>query len=403
LVWNGEMDFSASNIDPSALFVNAVQLQQQMDSISNMALSAGIEHFQNKEYKEAAQAFGRAIALSPTSPYATQAADYQANAYMKLGRSDKAVEAYETAIRLDPQNEASLVKLGNLLFAEKRHKEAETAYQKAVLINPTSTNRYSLGQAYLANGNYNRAESEFSEVARLIPDEPNGFFGLAQTYAKQTRVDKAVEYFKIAIEKDPEFYSANLELGITLSDAGRIDEAMEQFEYLEEKDEGLADQLNRYIYKVDKPKIMFASALSSFSYTMPMRTPLAALDSYLTNADAQKTFTMIFQFDKEMDRESVEDIYNWEIKRSDKSGSGGKYNFGLPIDDTEITLPAYPMHVYYDEKNLSATLRFNLTQNGEGNGTIDPSHVLFRFKGEDTYGNAMNSGYDEFLGFSRVV
>jgi tetratricopeptide (TPR) repeat protein len=397
------MDLLASNIDPSALFVNAAQLQQQMENIANMALSAGIDHYQNKRYKEAAAAFGRSIALLPTSSYATQAAEYQASSYLKLGRTDKAVEAYETATRLDPQNEGSLVKLGNLLFSEKRFKEAETTYHKAVLINPNSTNRYSLGQAYLVNGNYNRAESEFSEVARLIPDEPNGFFGLAQTYAKQNRYDKSIEYFNIAIEKDPEFYSANLELGFTLADAGRMDEAMAQFEYLEEKDENLADQLNRYIYKVDKPKIMFASSLSSFKFTMPMRTTLSALDSYLANANAEKTFTMIFQFDKEMDRESVEDIYNWEIKRSDKSGSGGKYNYGLSIDDTEITLPIYPANVYYDEKNLTATLRFNLTQNSEGNGTIDPSHVLFQFKGEDTYGNAVDSGHDEFMGFSRVV
>ena len=51
------MDLSASNIDPSALFVNSAQLQQQMERIANMALSAGIEQYQNKEYKEAAQAF----------------------------------------------------------------------------------------------------------------------------------------------------------------------------------------------------------------------------------------------------------------------------------------------------------------------------------------------------------
>jgi len=137
------MDFSTSEIDPSALFVNAAQMQQQMQNISNMALSAGIQHYQNGQYKEAAQAFGRSIALMPTSDYATQAAEYQASSYLKLGRTDKAVEAYKTAIRLNPQNETSLVKLGNLLFAEKRFQEAETAYQKAVLINPSSTTRYS--------------------------------------------------------------------------------------------------------------------------------------------------------------------------------------------------------------------------------------------------------------------
>ncbi|KJS30353.1 MAG: hypothetical protein VR64_16795 [Desulfatitalea sp. BRH_c12] len=389
-------------IDPSAMFVSATQLQQQMESIANTALSVGIDHFQNKRYSQAAEAFGRSIALSPTSPYATQAADYQANAYMKLGRTDKAVESYKKAIQLNPQNDASMVKLGHLFFSEKRYKEAQAIYKRAVELNPDSTNRYSLGQAYLATEDFNRAETEFNAVQRLIPNEPNGYFGLGQAYAKQGRYDQAIENFNQAIRKDSDFYNAHLELGMTYADMGKIDEATEQFDILKEKDEALADQLSRYIYTKENPKIMFASSQGSFRYTLPMRTSLVALDSYLANADAKKSFTMVFQFDKELSRESVENIYNWGIKRSDKPGSGS-YNFGLGIPSTEAKLPLHPYNVYYDAKNYTATLRFTLTQNEEGNGTIDPSHVLFQFKGEDAFGNAMNPKHDEFLGFSKVV
>jgi hypothetical protein len=112
---------------------------------------------------------------------------------------------------------------------------------------------------------------------------------------------------------------------------------------------------------------------------------------------------MIFQFDKEMDRESVENIYNWSIRRADGSAAGDRYNFGLAVGDTEIRLPSYPEHVYYDAKNFTATMRFTLHQNAEANATIDPSHVVFQFKGEDGFGNRMDPEKDEFSGFSRVA
>lgn len=392
-----------SDFDPSALFVSAADQQLQLESIAGAALSAGIDHYTNKRYAEAAEAFGRSVALSPTSPNATTAAEYQASSYIKLGRMDKAVDAYERAIRLDPQNDASLVKLGNLFFTEERYKDAETVYQKAALLNPTHTNHYSLGQAQLATGNYTGAERSFETVTRLIPDQPNGYFGLGQAYAKQELYDRAVEQFEIAIEKDPEFYSSYLELGYTLADAGRMADAQVQHELLNEKDAGLADQLDRYLYKVDTPKIMFASAMSSFNYTMPMRTQLSALDSYLAAAGAEKSFNMIFQFDKEMDRESVENIYNWSIRRADGTAFGDRYNFGLSIDPTEVTLPPYPDNVYYDADNFTATVRFTLTQNATSDATIDPSHVVFRFNGKDRFGNTMDPASDEFSGFSRIA
>ena len=68
----------------------------------------------------------------------------------------------------------------------------------------------------------------------------------------------------------------------------------------------LADSLARYMYKVDPPKIAFAYAESTLPYLLPAKTPVVALDAYLTTPGAGKTFTMKFQFDKAMDRESVE-------------------------------------------------------------------------------------------------
>jgi hypothetical protein len=129
---------------------------------------------------------------------------------------------------------------------------------------------------------------------------------------------------------------------------------------------------------------------------------VTALDAYLANADATRTFSMTFQFDKKMDRQSVENILNWEISRADGIGAQ-HYNYGLPTASTEVSLPPFPQSVYYDEKNLTATMRFSIRQNATADATIDPSHIEFTFKGTDEYGLKMDPDADQFTGFSGAA
>jgi hypothetical protein len=136
---------------------------------------------------------------------------------------------------------------------------------------------------------------------------------------------------------------------------------------------------------------------------MPWKTPLSLLNGYLADPNAQKTFKMVFQFDKEMDRESVQNVLNWKIGPSTQSGPGQAYNFGRPIPDTEVMPAPLPKSVYYDADNLTATVYFSIRQNEAGDGTIDPAHIEFKFSGEDAYGYKMDPKGDQFMGFSGVA
>jgi hypothetical protein len=133
-----------------------------------------------------------------------------------------------------------------------------------------------------------------------------------------------------------------------------------------------------------------------------MKTRVSTLDAYLQNAGAEKMLSIKFMFDKEMDRASVENTLNWRIGRSSNPEPGGAYNFGRPLPESEIELPPYPHHIYYDQQSLTATVYFKIRQNASADGTIDPSHVEFRFDGKDVYGNRMDAGFDQFTGFSGV-
>jgi len=397
------MDLISTTSSAEKLFSATIQNSANLESLSNSALSNGIDLYIQKDYKGAIREFQRSIGLSPNSSYSTQATEYMANAYLKLDDAENAIKTYKRAINMNTISDELHIKLGNLYYTQERYQEAQNEYEKAVELNPTAQSLYSLGQAYLETGRYMDAQTQFSKVHRLDPESPNGRYGIGLAYSKQERYEDAIRMFKDVIGRKKDFYDAYAEMGYAYADLGRIDEAQEIVDFLDSKESNLADILGGYMYKVDPPKFTFVHATSTFLRTMPRNTLLSTLDDYLANANASKTFTMIFQFDKEMDRESVEDRFNWTIKRSTGSGPGEAYNFGFSVPDTEVTLTIFPDYVYYDAKAYTATVKFTIEQNENADGTIDPSHIEFAFKGKDKYGLTMDSDFDQVTGFSGIA
>jgi tetratricopeptide (TPR) repeat protein len=390
----------ASSID---IFAATSQGYAQLETLSQNALTSGIDRYMQEDYRGAIKEFTRAVGLAPDSTYSVDAAIYMAQGYLQLNDPENAIKAYKTAIRLNPYRDDTHAQLGNLLFDEERFDEAIREYKEAVRVNPSASNYYTLGQGYLATGSYSSAETQFNKVLGMAPTDPAGNHGLGLSYSQQGRYEDAIRQFETAIQKDNEFYDAYAEIGYAYADLGMMDEAQIQVDSLEHVNPSLADALSRYMYKVDPPKMMFPHADSTFLYTMPNNTNVSALNSYLINADASKSFTMVFQFDKQMDRESVENRINWQIGRSTLNGIGQAYNFGLPTPSTEITVSPYPENVYWDEEELRATVTFSIQQNATADGTIDPSHIEFKFTGKDVYGNSMDEDFDQFIGFSGVA
>ena len=220
-------------------------------------------------------------------------------------------------------------KLGNLYFSLERYGDAEDAYRGAYNLDTEDPNvAFSLGQALLKMEKYADATEIFKSVEKLDTASANGVYGQGMVYRDQGEAESAIEMFKEATETDPEFYDAWAELGYLYADTGQTELADEVFEFLDANDEGLADTLNRYMYKASAPQLAFVGAEGTFPRYMGSRTPVSAIDSYLENANTSQQFTMIFQFDKEMSMSSVQNRTNWTISRSDKSGGAELYNFG---------------------------------------------------------------------------
>jgi len=392
------------SVSGSNIFALTVQSSAGLESLANGALEKGIDLYLSGNYKEAVKEFQRSMGLAPASDNSIQAANYMANAYLKLDDTEKAIKAYKTSLALNPFVEETHTSLGNLYFSLERYDEAEKEYQEVVKLNSNGVNNYALGQVYLATERYDEAENVFDKVRRLSPEKTDGYFGLGQAYSGQERYEEAIAQFEAALVRDSKLYEAHAEIGYAYADMGQMDMAQTKLDFLKLEESDLADTLDRYMYQVDPPKIMFASSYdSSFPYKMPFKTALSSLDSYLATADAAKKFTMVFQFDKAMDRESVENLTNWQIGRSTSSQPGRIYNYGLPLPSTEIQMNPLPNNVYYNSETYQATVTFTIHQNSTADGTIDPTHIEFKFSGKDTFGNKMDPNFDQYIGFSGAA
>jgi Flp pilus assembly protein TadD len=394
----------ASSISADSQFSATLTQSNGLESLANAALQRGIDAYTKKDYATAVKEFKRSVGIGRGSSFAADAAQYLAMSYLQLDDTENAIKAYKSAFTIDPYRDDIRIKLGNLYFSQEKYEEARVEYAEAVRLNPSTVNRYSLGQAYIELGRFSDAETQYAEIQRLAPREAGGYLGMGQVFSRQGKHEEAIRQFKEAVAQDADLYDAYAQMGYSYADLGDMENAQQLVSFLEKAEQAdLASTLSRYMYKVDPPKMLFALSSSSFPFPMGRGTPLMALNSYLMNPEASKTLSITIQFDKQMDRDSIENPINWQITRAIGQGPGQAYNFGLPLSPNEAKLSPIPSTVTWDEKNLTATVYFTVTQNAAANATIDPSHIEFKFSGKDIFGLKMNPKFDQFTGFSGVV
>ena len=397
------MDITSTSYADS-LFSATLTQSNGLESLANAALQRGIDAFTNKDYKTAVKEFKRAVGIGRGSSFAADAAQYLAMSYLQLGDTENAIKAFQSAFQIDPYRDDIHVKMGNLYFSQGKYEDARVEYAEAVRLNPSTVNRYSLGQAYIELQRFSDAEAQYNEIQRLAPREAGGYLGMGLVYRRQGKHEEAIRQFKQAVSMDEDLYDAYAQMGYSYADLGDMESSQTMVDYLEKIEQAdLADTLSRYMYKVDPPKMMFAQSSSTFPFSLGKGTPLVALNSYLMNPNASKTLSIKIQFDKQMDRDSIENPVNWQVSRATGQGPGQAYNFGLPVSPNEAKLPPLPSTVSWNEKTFTATVYFTITQNAASNATIDPSHVEFKFSGKDIYGLKMNPKFDQFSGFNNVA
>ena len=117
---------------------------------------------------------------------------------------EQAIEAYETAVRLDPHSAGAWVNLGTIHFNARRFPKAQEFYAKAIEVDP----KYALAHFNIANlfdelGAYEKALDHYRDAVALNPQYADAHYNLALLYQGNGQVMEAVRHWKTYLRLDP--------------------------------------------------------------------------------------------------------------------------------------------------------------------------------------------------------
>ncbi len=129
------------------------------------------------------------------------------------GRNDEAIQTYQHALRLNPNDIAALNSIGFLHRIAGRIGPAHEVFERALAINPyLATTHNNLGDVLLAEGNPTVAMVHFRRALELFPGHAPAANGLALALIQLDRFDEAEAWLRRAVEFDPGYAMAWLNL-----------------------------------------------------------------------------------------------------------------------------------------------------------------------------------------------
>ena len=251
------------------------------------------EHFQPAIEKllQAYEAIGQlSTAISLLEQRVTakpRAADYNTLGihYYNIGEVAMAVDAFKSAVALDPYHKASKHNLHQLFreqalhaISDKDFESAKETFEKIKQLYPMDTTTYMLmGEGYARAGLYKTAIDYYHKALKLNPVSRITKCGLAQSYnnygvalRNSRKWDDAIAAYHKALEIQPTFHIARTNLSDaywqkanTLRKSGQVDEAINAYLELQKlapKDTQISSLLGELYLK----KRNFSAAVTAF-------------------------------------------------------------------------------------------------------------------------------------------
>ncbi len=195
----GKNDSGVYNIE----FLLSLSKQEQFKEDASLYLYIGNAFFDKKDYDKAIEAYQNGIRINPQLDYIYNALGIP---YRHKKEHDKALTAYQKAIAINPKNDVAYYNMGNAYYDLKEYDKAITAYQKAIEINPKDDSAYyNMGIAYDELKEYNKALTAYQKAIEINPKYDEAYNNMGIAYYNLKEYDKALTAFQKAIEINPKY------------------------------------------------------------------------------------------------------------------------------------------------------------------------------------------------------
>jgi tetratricopeptide (TPR) repeat protein len=203
---NTTEDLDAKIALRTALLTDLPNGNESTSARANLLLTLGILHWRRGDYERASQFLNKALDLAARlEDNRFEALCFNAIALVEtdLGRIEEAIQAYQNAINLAPEQISPWNNLGNLYRKLERHEEALAAFQKAIEQNASDAVGWNgLGDLYHELGRNDDAMYAFLKAIEFSPNYAHSWNGLGNSYLDEDQLDEALAAHLKAIEID---------------------------------------------------------------------------------------------------------------------------------------------------------------------------------------------------------
>ncbi|MEO8606235.1 MAG: tetratricopeptide repeat protein [Chloroflexota bacterium] len=121
--------------------------------------------------------------------------------YMNLDQDETAIQDFKQAVKLDPNNNSALFRLGVVYINQGDYEQAITYLNQSIAV--CTVNCYldylERGIAYGQSGNQDAAIADYSKSIELNPDDYSGYYSRGYIYISQANYEAALDDFNHAI------------------------------------------------------------------------------------------------------------------------------------------------------------------------------------------------------------
>jgi tetratricopeptide (TPR) repeat protein len=168
--------------------------------------SRGVAWYNKGEYDKAIAAYNQALRIIDPNDTACISIVYLNRGSAWYGRREfeKAIADFNQTIRIDPNNSDAYSNRGNVWAQQCEYDKAIADYNQAIRIDPNNFDAFNnRGSVWTRKSEYDKAIIDLNEAIRLDPNVKRAFRNRATAWEKKREYDKAIADCNDAIRLDP--------------------------------------------------------------------------------------------------------------------------------------------------------------------------------------------------------
>jgi Tfp pilus assembly protein PilF len=193
-------------------------------------------------FKDEMSLWRSTIATNPRAWLAHYGLAFQLN---RSGQWEEALQSYERAREISPDNPDILTDLGSLLRAHGRGREGRELLERAVTKNPDhAIARNNLALDYMDSGELTAAIEQLERAVQLDPESFQAWSNLGNAQLRSNHGKEALKCYEAALRIAPGSGEVRTNYGAALAQEGRLEDALQQLEEALRLNPGDKDVIN---------------------------------------------------------------------------------------------------------------------------------------------------------------